>query len=233
MSSLAIILARGGSKRIPRKNIRLFHGRPVLSYPLAAARESGCFDEIMVSTDDVEIATIARDYGAAVPFLRSAERSNDHAGSDEAIREVILRYRELGRNFTHVCGIYPTAALATAEQLKRGFEMLAADPALAGVAPVLRFSFPVQRALVIKGGRIPMMYPEYYQSRSQDLEPAYHDAGQWYWLNVEKFLLTGEMLGPNTAGLVLSEMEAQDVDNEDDWKLAELKYQCSQKQEAT
>lgn len=228
MKALAIILARGGSKRIPRKNIRPFHGRPILAYPIAAALESGCFDEVMVSTDDAEIAKIARECGATVPFLRSAQNAHDFSGSDDAMAEVILQYRALGRAYTHVCALYSTAALTTAEHLQRGQAMLTADPALTAVLPVLRFSFPIQRALVARGGRLPLLQPEHYHSRSQDLEAAYHDAGQWYWLQADKFLQTRELMGPNSTGLVLSEMDAQDIDNEDDWAVAELKYELRQ-----
>jgi pseudaminic acid cytidylyltransferase len=228
MNALAIILARGGSKRIPRKNIRCFHGRPILSYPIAAAQASGCFTEIMVSTDDAEIAAIARECGASVPFIRSDKTSNDFAGSDDAIVEVIARYRELGRTFDQVCAIYPTAALTTADHLRRGHQMLLADDTLTGVLPVLRFSFPVQRALVSRDGRMPMQHPEFYHTRSQDLEPAYHDAGQWYWLRPDKFIASRELMGAHSAGLVLSEMEAQDIDHEDDWAVAELKYELRQ-----
>lgn len=228
MNALAIILARGGSKRIPRKNIRPFHGRPIISYPIAAALESGCFSEVMVSTDDAEIAGIARECGAHVPFLRSAENSNDHAGSDDAIAEVMQKYRALGMRFSHVCALYPTAALTTAEHLRRGFAMLTADETLTGVTPVLRFSFPVQRALALRKGRIPLQQPEHYHTRSQDLEPAYHDAGQWYWLRAEKFLQSRELLGANSAGLVLAATEAQDIDHEDDWAIAELKFELRQ-----
>jgi pseudaminic acid cytidylyltransferase len=228
MNTLAIILARGGSKRIPRKNIRPFHGVPIIAYPLAAARESGCFEEIMVSTDDEEIAAIAREHGAAVPFLRSQTNSGDYAGSDDAIAEVILRYRELGREFDHVCAIYPTAALTTAEHLQSGEARLLADTTLTCVHPVLRFSFPIQRALVIRNGRAPLLQPEHYNTRSQDLEPTYHDAGQWYWLRPEPFLRTRELIGPNCGVVELSMMEAQDIDNEDDWDLAELKHLCRQ-----
>lgn len=228
MNALAIILARGGSKRIPRKNIRRFHGRPILSYPIAAAQASGCFAEVMVSTDDAEIAGIARECGASVPFFRSEQNSNDFAGSDDAIVEVIARYRELGRAFEHVCAIYPTAALTTADHLRRGHQMLMSDPMLTGVLPVLRFSFPVQRALLARAGRMPMRHPEHYHTRSQDLEPAYHDAGQWYWLRSEKFVASREFMGPHSAGLVLSAMEAQDIDHEDDWAVAELKYELRQ-----
>ena len=226
--TLAIIPARGGSKRIPRKNIRLFHGRPILSYPIAAARDSACFDEIMVSTDDPQIAEVARGFGATVPFMRSQESSNDHAGSEDVLVEVIQKYKELGRTFTHACCIYPVAALITAEHLKRGFEMLLMDRELTAVLPVVKFSYPVQRALAIRNGRLPMMHPEHYDSRSQDLEPAYHDAGQWYWFRVAQFMPTRELVGPNCAGFVISEMNAQDIDTEDDWQMAEFKYQFRQ-----
>lgn len=224
MNTLCIIPARGGSKRIPGKNIRAFHGRPILAYPIAAAQESGCFDEIMVSTDEAVIADIAREQGATVPFFRSAENSGDHAGSDDVIREVLHQYRGRGREFTQVCMLYPTAALTTAEHLIQGRNLLLATPGLVSVLPVLRFSFPIQRALVLREGRMQLLHPEHYHTRSQDLEPTYHDAGQWYWLNTEGFLRTGELMGPHSAGVQLSEMEAQDIDNEDDWTVAELKY---------
>lgn len=222
--NLAIIPARGGSKRIPRKNIRLFHGRPVLAYPIEAARASGCFAEVMVSTDDAAIADAARAAGATVPFLRSARNADDHAGTEDVVLEVVERYAALGKRFEHVCCLYPTAALVTPEQLRQGLEMLRADATLTAVIPVLRFGYPVQRALAHRNGRLPMMHPEFYDTRSQDLEPAFHDAGQWYWLRLEKFAVSRELLGPNCAGLVLPEMAAQDMDNEDDWKLAEMKF---------
>lgn len=224
MSALAIILARGGSKRIPRKNIRPFHGQPIISYPIAAARESGCFDEVMVSTDDGEIAEVARAHGATVPFLRSPRNATDTAGSEQAMEEVILEYRKAGREFTHVCAIYATGALVSAEHLRKGRAALLADDSLTAVLSVIRYSFPIQRALVLRNGRAPMLHPEHYNTRSQDLEPAYHDAGQWYWLRTGKFLTSLELMGPNCGALELPEMEAQDIDTEDDWAVAELKY---------
>lgn len=229
MKALCIIPARGGSKRIPRKNIRPFRGRPIIAYPIEAALESGCFDEVMVSTDDAEIAEIARAHGASVPFLRSAKNAGDRAGTAEVFAEVIQELRKCGRDFASVCGLYATAVLVTADQLRRGREMLRADSVLTGVIPVLRFSYPVQRALVFRDGQVPMLHPEHYHSRSQDLEPVYHDAGQWYWLNVEKFLATPRLIGAGFAGLLLSEMEAQDIDQEDDWALAELKFQLRER----
>lgn len=225
MSGLAIILARGGSKRIPRKNIRAFHGRPIISYPIAAARESGCFDEVMVSTEDSEIAGIAREWGAEVPFLRSGRTATDFAGSEEVMAEVIRNYAETGRHFTEVCAIYATAALATADHIRLGREVLRADDALTAVLPVIRFSFPIQRAVALRAGRVAMFQPEHLDTRSQDLEPAYHDAGQWYWLRSARFLPSLELMGPNCGALVLPENETQDIDHEDDWRLAELKHQ--------
>lgn len=229
MKALCIIPARGGSKRIPRKNVRLFAGRPIIGYPIEAALQSGCFDEVMVSTDDAEIATIARECGATVPFLRSVENSTDHAGSNDVFAEVLQRYAAAGRTFEFACGIYPTAALLTPARLREGFERLRSDETLTTVLPVQRFSFPIQRAVALRGGRLAMFQPEHFKSRSQDLEPAYHDGGQWYWLRVEAFLRTRELMGPSCAALVLSEREAQDIDNEDDWTLAELKYQLRQR----
>lgn len=225
MNALCIIPARGGSKRIPRKNIRPFAGRPIIAHPIEAALNSGCFAEVMVSTDDNEIAAVARDCGATVPFLRSAENSTDHAGSDEVFAEVLQRYAAAGRRFEFACGVYPTAALLTPARLREGFECLRADPTLTTVLPVQRFSFPIQRAVAVRAGRLAMFQPEHLDSRSQDLEPAFHDAGQWYWLRVQAFLRTRELMGPNCAAIVLTEREAQDIDNDDDWLLAELKYQ--------
>ncbi len=224
MSALCIIPARGGSKRIPGKNIRLFRGRPIIAHPIEAALKSGCFAEVMVSTDDAAIAAVARECGATVPFLRSERNAGDFAGSEEVFHEVILRYRELGRSFSLACGLYPTAALVTADQLRRGREKLEMDAQLTAVLPLVRFPSPIQRALLLREGRVPMLHPEHYDSRSQDLEPAYHDAGQWYWMRVDRFLATKELMGPNCAGLEVSAMEAQDIDREEDWALAELKH---------
>jgi len=225
VKALCIIPARGGSKRIPRKNVRLFAGRPIIAYPIDAALQSGCFDEVMVSTDDAEIATVARDCGAVVPFVRSAENSTDYAGSNDVFAEVLQRYAAAGRKFEFACGIYPTAALLTPARLREGLERLQSDETLTTVLPVQRFSFPIQRAVALRNGRVTMFQPEHFKSRSQDLEPAFHDAGQWYWLRVEAFLRTRELMGPNCAALVLSEREAQDIDNEEDWVAAEMKYQ--------
>ena len=228
MKSIAIIPARGGSKRIPRKNIRPFLGRPILDYTVQTALESGSFDEVMVSTDDAEIAEAARKAGAQVPFLRSAATSTDQSITLDVIREVIGNYRAAGREFDLFCCIYPTAVLTRPETLREGREKLLADPAAACVVPVVRFGYPIQRALYEQDGRIHMFQPEHCHTRSQDLVKSYHDAGQWYWirtsaLNDPQF----KILWTSSAPLVVGEMDVQDIDNEEDWQMAELKYRLS------
>jgi pseudaminic acid cytidylyltransferase len=225
MNAVAIITARGGSRRIPRKNIRDFLGKPILGYPIAAVMESGCFEEVMVSTDDAEIAEIARRFGASVPFMRSAKTSDDFAATADVLREVLAEFAQRGREFEAACCIYPTAALMTPERLRQGKRTLENDATIDSVAPVLRFGYPIQRALKIENTRLSMISPEYMNSRSQDLMPAYHDAGQWYWLRTAAFLRTGKIFGDCCAPVILDETEAQDIDNEEDWRLAEMKYQ--------
>lgn len=227
-SAICIIPARGGSKRIPRKNIRPFLGRPIITYAIDAALQAACFDEVMVSTDDEEIARIAVGRGAAVPFMRSAANSDDHSTFMDAVHEVLERYRELGRHFELCCCVYPTAALALPDHLKAGWEHLQADPKLVAAIPVLPFRYPIQRAVRIVDGRMEMFQPEHYFSRSQDLEDAYHDAGQWYWMRAGQVTGQSRLLAPCTAAVVISDMDAQDIDIEDDWRIAELKYSLRQ-----
>lgn len=224
--TLCIIPARGGSKRIPRKNIRPFLGRPALAYAIDAAKESGCFDEVMVSTDDEEIAAAAREHGALVPFMRSKEASDDHSNFTDALTEVLRCYKERGKKFEYCCCIFPTAVLTRAEHIKDGWEKLRASPDLYAVLPVLQFGYPVQRALKIQETRLQMFQPENYFVRSQDMEKAYHDAGQWYWMRADKISGQLRLLAPTSAPVVISEMDAQDIDNEVDWRLAEVKYQA-------
>lgn len=222
--NLAIIPARGGSKRIPRKNIRSFCGRPIIAYSIAAARDSGCFDEIMVSTDDTEIAEVARAQGAQVPFLRSAAASNDQATTAEVLVEVLEAYGRLARMPVLACCLYPTAPFVTPENLRAGHDLLKKQPTLESALPIVRFSFPIQRALRQRDGKVSFFQPEHALTRSQDLEPAYHDAGQFYWLRVEPFLRSRRLLTGATAGIVLPEWQVQDIDNEDDWIAAEMKF---------
>jgi pseudaminic acid cytidylyltransferase len=225
MSALAIIPARSGSKRVPGKNVRLFCGRPIISYAIQAAREAGCFDEIMVSTDSLQIAEVARSEGASVPFLRSAAASSDHATTADVVGEVLDSFAKQGRDFEFACCIYATAVLSTAKQICDGFEQLNNSPEWQTVLPVLRFEYPVQRALRLNNNELEFIRPEHALSRSQDLEPVYHDAGQWYWIRCDKFRQTGKLIGDRSGAVVVSPLDAQDIDEEADWMLAELKYQ--------
>ncbi len=222
--NLAIIPARGGSKRIPRKNIKPFLGTPIIAYSIKAALESGLFDEVMVSTDDAEIAEIAVQYGAKVPFMRSDANSGDFATTADVILEVLEAYGKEGRMFDNACCIYPSAPFSTAAKLKEAYSTLTEKNADT-VFPVMPFSFPVQRAVKLEDGRISFMHPEYALSRSQDLEQAYHDAGQFYFFNAARLAETKKLVTDNTSAIIISELEAQDIDNETDWKLAEIKYQ--------
>ena len=223
MKTLAMITARGGSKRIPRKNIKEFNGKPIIAYSIEAALNSGVYDEVMVSTDDEEIAEISRKFGAKVPFLRSEKTSNDFATTTDVIEEVITEYRSRGEDFDIVTCIYPTAPFITADKLKTAVETLK-DSDADTLIPVVRFSYPPQRAMEIHDGRLVFRQPENLNKRSQDLEPHYHDAGQFYVLKTESFLKNKNLMVGNILPLELSELEVQDIDNEVDWKLAELKY---------
>lgn len=223
MSCLAVITARGGSKRIPRKNIRPFCGKPILAYSIEAALQSGVFEEVMVSTDDEEIADVARQYGAAVPFLRSAETSNDYATTADVLAEVLERYAGCGRKFDTLACLYPTAPFVTAEKLRRALDTLHTSGA-DSLMPVVAFSFPPQRGLVLRQGTLAYQFPQYAAARSQDLEPVYHDCGQFYFCHTRAFAQYHTLVTPHTVPLILPEQEVQDIDNLSDWALAELKY---------
>ncbi|MEG1291303.1 MAG: pseudaminic acid cytidylyltransferase [Lachnospiraceae bacterium] len=224
IQSIAIITARGGSKRIPKKNCKEFCGKPIIAYSIQAALDSGIFSEVMVSTDDIQIKKIALEYGASVPFLRSPDTSGDYASTAEVLQEVLLEYKKLGKEFTYLCCLYPTAPFVTPEKIRTAMELLQKEQADT-VLPVVPFSFPPQRALVMKEGRAKILFPQEYQKRSQDLELEYHDAGQFYCFQTAAFIKTGKVITDNTRTIVLDEMEVQDIDNESDWALAELKYQ--------
>lgn len=228
MSAIAIITARGGSKRIPRKNIKEFCGKPIMAYSIKAALESKLFDEVMVSTDDKEIADIAISYGAKVPFYRSVKSSNDYAGTETVLDEVLQEYEKQGKFFEWLCCIYPTAPFVMADTLikcAKEFEQKQADVLM----PIVKFSFPPQRCLIIKQGKVFYKWVENENKRSQDLEPFYHDAGQFYFLKVDKFLQEHTLVMKNTIPYILNEIEVQDIDNIDDWKLAEIKYKVMKK----
>lgn len=224
MKTLAIIPARGGSKRIPRKNIKDFAGQPIIKYSIDAALESGIFDEVMVSTDDREIAEVAESLGAKVPFMRSAENSTDMSMTVPVLEEVILEYKKRGEEFDYVCCIFATALFVTGDRLRMAQKM-ALETGAEGVVPVMKFGYPIQRALRInEEGKLEMFWPENYNKRSQDLEKAYHDCAQFFFLET-KSLLQQKILYPKfSVPLIIPESEAQDMDNEEDWKIAEIKF---------
>lgn len=222
--SIAIITARGGSKRIPGKNIKDFCGKPIIEYSISAALESECFDEVMVSTDDDRIAEIAEKAGAKVPFMRSRENSDDFAVTSDVLYEVLKHYEVEGRIFEIGCCIYPTAPFITAAKISTAMELLKKCQAQS-VMPVTLFSFPPQRGVVVdENGFIRMKEPEYLNIRSQDIEKVYHDAGQFYCFDVEAFKKQRKLLMEKTVPYILRDIEVQDIDNIDDWVLAEVKY---------
>lgn len=223
--SLCIIPARGGSKRIPRKNVRAFRGRPIIAWSIEAARLSNAFDRIMVSTDDQSIAEIARELGAETPFLRSAETSDDHATTSAVLQEVLARFEERGETFDLACCIYPTAPFVTGADLAEGRDLLARS-GFDVVMPVAAFSYPIWRSLAREpDGRIVLNFPDNLNARSQDLPDAFHDAGQWYWFSVPTFRNVGALMGEKTGSILLPAEKVQDIDTEEDWRVAELKHE--------
>ena len=217
--NLCIIPARGGSKRIPRKNIQPFLGKPIIAYAIELALDSGLFDTVMVSTDDAEIAELAQAYGAEVPVLRSAQNADDYAPLKAVVDEVLAYYQAV--NYRYACCLLPTAVLAQAARLQEALELLIACP-FKTVRPVVPFTYPIQRAMRLSdAGEVSWLQPEHALTRSQDLEEAYHDAGQFYWMQADQGLL------PEQRGaIVLEPHEVQDIDTPADWRLAALKYQA-------
>lgn len=224
MSVIAIITARGGSKRIPKKNIKEFCGRPIIAYSIEAALMSGVFDEVMVSTDSEEIADVSQKYGAVVPFMRSEANSNDYATTNDTLMEVFSEYEKKGNSIEYACCIYPTAPFITGDKLKAAMDLLVKKKADC-VMSVVPFSYPPQRGLITSdSGTMSLIMPEYIDSRSQDLQKMYHDAGQFYAINVTSFKKNKKLMIGKLLPYVLSELEVQDIDTETDWKLAEMKY---------
>lgn len=228
MSNLAIITARGGSKRIPKKNIKEFCGKPIIAYSIEAALKSGVFDEVMVSTDSEEIKAVAEKYGAKVPFMRSDATSNDFATTADVLEEVLKQYQSQGRYFDSFACIYPTAPFVTSVRLAEAVQLL--DDADA-VISVVRFSFPPQRAFVVREGNVAFQYPEFERTRSQDLEPIYHDCGQFYMCKSDLFLEKHSLILPRTKTYELPDEEVQDIDTMSDWEIAEAKYKVLHKGE--
>ncbi|WP_286968656.1 pseudaminic acid cytidylyltransferase [Flavobacterium sp. UBA4854] len=222
---IAIIPARGGSKRIPRKNIKDFLGKPIIAYSIEAALQSNLFDEVMVSTDDEEIAEIARSYGAKVPFLRSLKNSNDFATTADVLLEVVDKYKEkFDVDIEIACCIYPTSPLIKTVHLQEA-EQLIRENDFDSVFPVVAFSYPVWRGISLNNqSLVSMQWPEFYNSRSQDLKILYHDAGQWYWFKTDSLQKNKKLYMDKSYGFILKDTDVQDIDNETDWKLAELKF---------
>ncbi len=223
MSCIAIIPARGGSKRIPHKNIKEFCGKPILVYSIEAALKTKLFDEVMVSTDDVEIAEIAKQYGASVPFMRSKETANDYAILKDVLNEVISEYYKIGKSFDEICCILPTAPFVGSEDIKKAHKILESQKCVS-VVPVVKFSYTIFRSLKIENGKLVMNWPENFTKRSQDLPEAYHDAGLFYWYRKQYFEEKIAGFGENAFPYILDEEKVQDIDTLDDWRIAEMKY---------
>lgn len=223
MKNIAIITARGGSKRIPKKNIKKFCGKPIIAYSIEAALTSNLFETVMVSTDSDEIADIAKYYGASVPFLRSTSTSNDYATTVDVLKEVLEKYQSCGKFFDWVCCLYPTAPFIMSEVLREAMKTLM-DSTADSLMPVVQFGFPPQRAFEIENGRLKYIYPEYERARSQDLNIQYHDCGQFYICKTMALKKYGSLLTPNTLPFVIDEQNVQDIDNLSDWHIAEMKY---------
>lgn len=218
MKNLAIIPARGGSKRIPKKNIVDFFGKPLIAYPIKVALNTHLFDDVIVSTDDKEIARISSEFGATVPFLRSEANSNDHATLNDVFIEVREWYRKKQIVFDHYCLILPNSPLINEGLLKQGYDLLI-NSHFDSIRPIVRFQYPIQRAYSFKDGKVAFMNPEYARTRSQDLEPAYHDAGMFY------FIREGcDLTGTNKGAFEIESLYAQEIDNPDDLRIAEMKF---------
>lgn len=221
MKNLCIIPARGGSKRIPRKNVKPFMGKPILAYSIENAFATGLFDEVMVSTDDPEIMEVAKQYGASVPFVRTEKTANDFAPLADVLHEVVDMYAEQGKTFDNMCCILATCPLVKVSYISEAYQKLINSDFIS-VYPVVQFSYPILRSLRMgDNGEVSMNWPEYAKTRSQDLAPAYHDSGTFYWHKVDAWM-SGKRKG---GGIVMAEDLVQDIDTEEDWRMAELKYQ--------
>ncbi|QTT90254.1 pseudaminic acid cytidylyltransferase [Pseudomonas chlororaphis] len=225
MSAIAIIPARGGSKRIARKNLKPFDGVPMIARSIATALRSGLFDQVLVSTDDPQIAELAKASGATVPFMRPAELADDFTGTGPVIVHALNALRERGETFDYTCCIYATAPLLQLRYLRQGLETLEAHPERSFAFSVCNFAFPVQRALTLDDqGALTSLYPEFRNTRSQDLPRAYQDAGQFYWGRSEAWLRGDLVFSPLSLPVILPRHLVQDIDTEEDWLRAEYLY---------
>ncbi|MEP3562685.1 MAG: pseudaminic acid cytidylyltransferase [Marinobacter sp.] len=226
MMRLAIIPARGGSKRIPRKNIKEFCGKPMIAWSIEAARESGCFDHIIVSTDDPEIAAVAEEYGAKVPFTRPPELADDHTATRPVINHAIQEVSRLWGMPEYVCCLYATSPFMLAEDLKQAFTKLR-DSNADFVFSAGRFPYPIKRGFRVNdAGRVERLWPEHRYTRSQDLEETYHDAGQFYWGKTNAFLNLGDPMSEAGVAYVLPGTRVHDIDTQEDWAVAELLFRA-------
>lgn len=229
---LCVIPARGGSKRIPRKNIRSFAGRPILAYAIEAAQQCHLFDRVMVSTDDEEIGAIAKALGAEIPFLRPAALADDHTGTSAVVKQAIQWHQAHGMPLSHACCIYATAPFLQPKALIEAHRRLV-ESGKSFVFSVTSYPFPIQRALRINpNGEVEAIHPEFRQTRSQDLEPTWHDAGQFYWGTAAAFLEDQPLFATHSLPHVLPSYLVQDIDTEEDWQRAELMYLAWKGQEA-
>ncbi len=228
MNAVAVIPARGGSKRIPRKNIKNFCGQPMIAYSIQAAQKSGLFDRIIVSTDDEEIAEVSRQYGAEIPFLRPKELADDFTGTGKVIQHCLkwLLDQEQGKNIEYVCCIYATAPFMQVKYLQKGFELLKDRNTFYSFS-ITSYAFPIQRSIRIRPeGGVEPIFPEYIPKRSQDLEEAYHDAGQFYWGHTASFVEGKPVFHPKSEPVILPRYLVQDIDTPEDWQQAEQMYRA-------
>ena len=227
---LCVIPARGGSKRIPRKNIRNFFGKPMIAWSIEAAQASGCFDQIIVSTDDEEIADVAQQWGAEVPFMRPAHLADDLAGTTPVVTHAVNWHQAHGSELTAVCCLYATAPFVEPSDIRQGHEWLEQAAADRFVFTATAYASPIQRALRLDpvSGEVIMWQPDQFNKRSQDLEPAYHDAGQFYWGRPQAWLQSGNLF-QGSKPILLPCWRVQDIDTQDDWIRAELLYEARSK----
>lgn len=223
---LAVIPARGGSKRIPRKNIKPFSGKPMIAWSIEAALACGVFDRVVVSTDDLEIAEVAKAHGAVVPFMRPPALADDHTGTSAVIAHAIGWYREHGNTPDLVCCIYATAPFIAGPDIQRGLDLLT-DSGADFVFSVTSYPFPIQRAIKLTvNGRVDMFQPEHFNTRSQDLIAAYHDAGQFYWGRADAWLANKPIFSAGAVPVVLPRHRVQDIDTPEDWERAEYLFRA-------
>lgn len=233
MNRVAIIPARGGSKRIPRKNVRMFCGKPMIAWSIEAARASGCFDKVIVSTDDAEIAEVGRQWNATVPFMRPESLSGDFTGTLPVIRHAVDWLDKNDLAVDYACCLYATAPFVKAEDLRRGWELIQQE-ACSYAFSVTSYAFPIQRAIRITGsGRVAMFDPEQFSTRSQDLEEAWHDAGQFYWGRAEAWRQERAIFGEHSVPVKLPRHRVQDIDTPEDWTRAEWLFRAMQAEDGT